>query len=243
MKRNGFTITESLITLAIIGVIAMLTIPSFISEYNKSTYGPRLATEIANLESTLTTIITKENIEDLTKSKIYSLTGSAMGRELAHVLELKKNVNNSNEIYGNEKIRNISGEELSDPFYPSATNVLTKTGSFLCFFSHIAHDTLTEEEALEKNTAITKIVYQLIIDINGSQKPNTLGRDIFHFGIDKSGVLYPYGSKDYANYMGETNGFDVWSIGNHNLSCTDTSKGNGSGCTARLIDNGYKMDY
>ena len=42
LKRFGFTLPEVLITLGIIGVVAALTIPNFIENYNKRATAVRL---------------------------------------------------------------------------------------------------------------------------------------------------------------------------------------------------------
>lgn len=51
MKKNGFTLTEVLITLGIIGVIVALTIPALSQNVSQKSVGPALSKAIANLES------------------------------------------------------------------------------------------------------------------------------------------------------------------------------------------------
>ena len=71
------------------------------------------------------------------------------------------------------------------------------------------------------------------IDVNGGAKgPNKLGRDIFDFDLSDEGKLYPYGGKDICLF------------GSPNSSCQPDFTGNcGQSCAARIIANGWKMDY
>jgi hypothetical protein len=66
-------------------------------------------------------------------------------------------------------------------------------------------------------------VASILIDANGSAKPNKIGRDIFIFGCKNDGILYPAGSSSYLS----------------NTTCSDT----GYGCTYKLVSNGYKVNY
>ena len=47
MKKNGFTISEALVVLAAIGVLAMLTMPSYVSGQRKLTYSKVLQVAVA----------------------------------------------------------------------------------------------------------------------------------------------------------------------------------------------------
>ena len=60
MKKLGFTLTEVLITLAIVGVISALTIPTVISENKKQANVAKLATTMSAIENAFTSMIIKE---------------------------------------------------------------------------------------------------------------------------------------------------------------------------------------
>ena len=60
----------------------------------------------------------------------------------------------------------------------------------------------------------------IIIDVNGGKRPNMYGRDIFYFRLSRNGRLFSDGNSD------------------------NCKKGDsGSNCTARIIENGWVMDY
>lgn len=62
-------------------------------------------------------------------------------------------------------------------------------------------------------------VMQIYIDVNGKRKPNQFGRDVFVFELRKDGRLY--------------------TIGNSN-DCPGVAD---FACAARIMENGWKMDY
>ncbi len=69
------------------------------------------------------------------------------------------------------------------------------------------------------------------VDINGTQSPNILGRDVFLFQIDtKKGILPLCYEKD-ENYI--------------NSNCNMNSTGNENCCTAKIISDGWEIrdDY
>ena len=60
MKKYGFTIAESIITMAIIGVVAALTIPPLTTNYRKQAYTCTLSAAVSNFEKAMSTLILKE---------------------------------------------------------------------------------------------------------------------------------------------------------------------------------------
>lgn len=90
--------------------------------------------------------------------------------------------------------------------------------------------------AANDGRAFISRAYDLIIDVNGPDSPNTYGRDIFAFIIGANGILYPYGSRDTATAaLYKANSFGTC---NNPNAIT-----NGLGCTARIISDGYQMNY
>lgn len=53
----------------------------------------------------------------------------------------------------------------------------------------------------DPTTPLTSMVGQLTIDVNGMDNPNVFGRDAFMFVIGQNGLLYPYYSWEYAQYF------------------------------------------
>ena len=87
---------------------------------------------------------------------------------------------------------------------------------------------------LEAGGNFSELAAHVIIDINGLQEPNIVGRDIFEFYLGADGKMYPSGGTDVSIYFNET-------PTDSSTACIDNS--DGYSCTAYLMENGYKMNY
>jgi prepilin-type N-terminal cleavage/methylation domain-containing protein len=67
MKKSGFTLGEVLIALAIVGVVASITIPTFTSNNQKRANEAKLITAVNAIENAFTTMLAKEVAVDLTE--------------------------------------------------------------------------------------------------------------------------------------------------------------------------------
>ena len=77
----------------------------------------------------------------------------------------------------------------------------------------------------------TKTKYRdFLVDVNGNDKPNIVGRDLFQFYIDSKGHIpnYPFNAPDY-NYSDKVK------------NCKTSSSI--FYCFSALVDNNWKMDY
>lgn len=71
--------------------------------------------------------------------------------------------------------------------------------------------------------------YVCIIDINGfDTKPNMLGKDMFYFGLHDDGKMKPYGLDSTDHYK---------------VNCTDTNITDGKACAARVVADGFRINY
>ena len=92
-----------------------------------------------------------------------------------------------------------------------------------------------------------EVMGQMSIDINGLKGPNIAGRDVFDFNISGNGLLIPFYSDSQSIYIyGDKR--NTWenqtkACGTKGKADTETVAQYGSGCAARIISNGWKMDY
>lgn len=182
--NNAFTLSETLITLAIIGIVAALTIPSIIQkQYEKATI-----VKLKKVYSALSKAYQMASVEN-GDGFINNLSS---GTEVNNLLKPYLDVYADCKIESNKcKMKPICGDlqnkKLGAPIYCSN---LDYTGSG--YFSNV-------NQLFLKDGAMIYFNYNsktgIAIDVNGPEKPNTYGRDMFFFNVDtiKNQIL-PYRS-------------------------------------------------
>jgi hypothetical protein len=81
------------------------------------------------------------------------------------------------------------------------------------------------------------------VDVNGKKGPNQIGRDFHLFRISSKGILVPYYGYQYACDSGTCNNNLYWKTNTNLCNPTKTNAGASYGCTARIIESGWKIDY
>ena len=228
MKECAFTLAGVLITLGIIGVVAVITLPAVINNSRNKQLEAGLKRAYSVTSQALDMYqaetgerYTLENAEKYTLKPIlmkYLKTVEDCGFGANKVNEsCIPNTGNSNYDPDNNKARasykTYNGKkEININFFDDGQFVMND-GSLV----------LLENE-------ITTRAY-ISIDVNGYNKnPNRLGHDLFMFQIDDKGKLLPMGVK----------GTDYYSTIDAFCSSTATSSMNGAGCTYHaLTDKDY----
>lgn len=255
MKKNGFTLTEALLALAIIGIVAALTIPSVTLEHRKRTYGASLAAAVSDFETAMSFLIMRDGVDNLLETRAWKVadeegeisSGSIdenvekFVNNLNKTLRIDSYYNNYKDYYKDAKINLLNGSEYNPAtdnysnFSQSIIITSKNTAYSLCMLSNTgdigARNYQTEKDILNAGGNLYLSAMDVTIDVNGLDKPNTFGRDIFHYKLGIDGKLYPIGGKDYS----------IWA-NNWNNTC-ESSNDDGYHCAGRLAENNYKMDY
>ena len=257
MKKLGFTLAEVLITLGIIGVVAALTAPALVMSSRNQANGARLSTAISNLENAFTGAIAQEGASDIFGTSIWRAVPEAG-------LDGKSSEAAINGFVGAMKqyIRlngYRSGDYYSEGPYPITssgssgnenTNLLSdyapidmSNGATMFVMASRAKSGSSKSNIIAGGGSLFEAAFAMVIDVNGTSAPNTVGRDLFSFFVGSDGILYPVGGRDVALFQGVGDG--RWDQNGIYACLPAGNDGNnvGWGCTARLIDNGYQMDY
>ena len=262
MKKIGFTLAEVLITLGIIGVVAALTAPALVSNTGNQANTSRLSVTVSNLEKALTTSMAEENSERLSAVSWYPEPGVLVGagthfaNVVGHLGQHLNILGYSTESFGpnfygsnnGPYFMSRNGEKSNDkPMQNLYFPIYLKNGAVLFF-----NDTYSASGEGDRDTisnaggSLFWVVGNVIIDVNGKKGPNVLGRDIFRFVIGDDGILYPYGGYDYAVYLDAASPEQYFwknSGAIPSYRCADENLNNGYGCTGRVIEEGYKINY
>lgn len=250
MKKNGFTISEALIVLAIIGIISVLSIPTFISGQRKNAYSNILNIAVSNFNSAMNTLIMQEGVDNLFETSAWRRiedTGLSIDSNGDIIDNFKNNINSALKIVSNPNETTTyttpNGRDYEFEFGDSQpARFITKNGvEYLFYIDPVLFDSppKSETEALSANTHYTHKAADVYIDINGSASPNIIGRDLFRYELDAKGTLYPYGGTDYNFY------YDIVDPDDIQTRCRQNSNDSRDKdyCAAYLMNNGYNMDY
>ena len=195
VMKKAFTTAELLIAMTIIGVVAILVIPGFIQDYIRKVYTAHV-------------------------KKIYGL-----------VLASVEQACNDNNV-SNFKLTKYSKAGKENDFLTTYLNVQNSTAGFATTYKSISG---TSKDISLSSGATVKLpgaetinmacdasfLCTFTVDVNGPDKPNVGGRDMFTFTVN------PISNN----------------IEDADAASKCPSNANGAGCLQTLIDNEWTMDY
>ena len=227
IKKYAFTMAEVLITLGIIGIVVAMTLPSVIGKYQKKVTAEKL-------KKFYSVITNAAKLSEYENGDMYYWEFPKQGYDpeiknffrryylpyLKDAKEYDKHANWAN--IENYSIRGINGNIQSGGFLASYL-VKTNDGMYIYFLP---------------NTPAGYI--WMYVDINGHQKPNQIGYDIFVFDI----YGYPYISnpknykiKFWGHYLKDE---DL--VKPNNYGCIKTSpQYSGFNCGELIMRNGWEI--
>ena len=264
MIKKGFTLTEILVTFTIIGIAAALTLPALFQSTQNDANAAKLKASVRNFETAMANMIAAEGVNNLYETTAWRVgavnadSDNAVKTGFLNAIEryistvgFQGGESPVSSYYGGKSIYALNnsgkkGDTIDD--FDNCLPLIMRDGSVI-FIRTFAKTTTSHNDngfmglqriAFINGSSLNGNPADIFIDINGTKEPNTVGRDLFHFYLDADGTLYPYGSKDVIAFHNESeNSSNYWGTG-----CTDSVKENhGWPCTARLIEENYKMNY
>lgn len=240
MIQKGFTLSEVLITLGVIGVVAALTIPTLTNNSQKTTYLAQLKKNYSQFSEALKLLSNDMGCpDDLKCTTLFTsdADNESLGTEISKYFKVIKNcgtvsgqgclATNANTYYdgsgGEYNLDDGSGGMLIGNY-----NFITADGASYSI-NNFAND------------CVSGGIFcgEITMDVNGPNKgPNNYGRDIFNFYISsgKGGLIYPIGGPNDT-----TSGWYSES-GSADDQCKDDNR-IGWLCAARIIKDGWQMNY
>ena len=228
MRKSAFTLAEVLITLGIIGVVASMTLPTLVNKYHKQETVARLSAAYSLVSQAIKRSEVDNEALDYWNFDLDSQTFSDKYiKPYFQVIASYK----AEDVPKNVHNYCMNGTNCDSYFgYFDLPKIIIKNGTALSFRTTASGD----------GTRFLTVV----ADLNGFQKPNTYGKDLFAFSVAAGGKMVPYGVGDIVG--GTTHiGYDRDELanGNDNRAC-NKSKG-GAFCAALIIMDGWKIsdDY
>ena len=248
-RRFAFTLAEVLVTLGIIGVVAVLTVPNVISSYQKKVYVTQLQKGYSQLQQVFDLAMADDEVNDIRDTTLWSTIPSggwfANGDSLdPFITQLKKYLKISKYCYPTTdpmndscfgiNYTNLAGEKNFNKF--ERLKIYTPSGA-VYYFNHLYDSIYIDDKP------INIFLGDIEIDVNGDKKPNRIGRDLFSLALAYDGQLIFPGSA-----MWEDLGLSKWSETVGVNGCLPGASGEdmymlGNYCGGRIFDNGWVMDY
>lgn len=223
-RNNGFTLAEVLITLAVIGVIAALTIPLLSASVSKITYYENFKKQYALLSQAMNALVLENG--DFTQAN--SAYGGGFKAFLSQ-LKIAK-ICPANTMQGECFTPQINKLDNSGTVAATATSfngMVFTNGASIAINEHGGTNCTSSG-----GTLISIICGDIILDTTGPGPPNMIGRDIFYFKYTKD-KLVPFGSSGVLEF-----GPPTWWYCN----TTQVDPNAGKSCATRLLQEG-QMKY
>ena len=262
-RRVAFTLAEVLIALGIIGVVAALTLPTVIQNYQKHVTVTKLKQTVSILEQFHQRVIAEEGsigvFHGTAKTRYIdgimtdgNLWGSLASSSYPYITKylqvVKLNSGGPKYFYLNKNVTSSHYFTISSngPSYVLSNGV------------EIHIDTYSGRVLTNGFISSTGYSYGLyyVIDTNGFyNSPNVVGRDQFRFFVENNGHLVPQGSKEYAikqfankdkteeEALNTTYYWKKAGVTSNNGCRKENYTGPGYGCTGRIVDEGWKINY
>lgn len=254
--KTGFTLAEVLITLGIIGVVAGMTIPTLINNYQKIQTETQLKKAYSVLTQFFRQYLADEGCEDLMCTGIFDITKTDSQYQdditelIPKYIKIIKSCKNG-DVSCRYNAKSIKGNTTVTEFDTGGKTAAFITQDGVEFGVSNSGCTPTDYPEVSR---IKNRCSWIVVDLNGPKSPNVLGKDVFGFGnVAQDGMIYPDTSVEWAKAksgtLWESNG-DYWK--NNDKQCGAVEKTiaetpetwiQGQNCLARIIENSWEIDY
>ena len=249
--RLGFTLAEVLITLGIIGVVAAITMPTLVSNHKKKVY----VNQLKKTYSVLNQGFKKYMVNNSCIDSIFDCNFSWNGNDEDFVKPLKESFEildyESKSGYGKFS-KDFANYKISESLNPVNYDTYYGDTSDYVFLLKDGTTILTTDNY---------IAYHITVDINGKNRPNIVGRDIFEFNLMDNGSVVPYMSLQHLKWLDKLYGVPAdqpnftslyeqvkeEGCGKYGVNKLPDNasgiSGIGSTCADRIIYEGWQMNY
>lgn len=224
LKKAAFTLAEVLITLGIIGVVAAMTMPSLIQNYQEKATVTKLKKCYSLVSQAYVSILNDEGGSDTLQAG----DDLEMMEKFGKYLKYQKTCGRNKGCFPNVTYKSVTGNGYSkwENDTTDRSRAILTDGTLIMF----------NKSAMWGGNEGNYLYAQIYVDINGFKGPNQLGRDFFYFYISPEKIV-PAGAKaleeknedqKFTKNCIQQNGYAcaAWVIYNENmdyLHCKDLS--------------------
>jgi len=244
--KSAFTLAEVLITLGVIGIVAAMTIPTLMANYQKIAYLTGFKKAYSEVNQALT-MMTNDNGTpgDLKATGLFASGGASsresLGQEFGKYLKIAKNCGTSgtDNCWADVTYYNYDADAaggMANYNQDGSYTFLTADG--MSFSVNNFSNDCNYDRSTGFSGNLKQVCAEVFIDTNGRKGPNCFGLDVFQFFLSngKGAMLYPRGGSDDAD-RGWNSFIPGW-------YCSETaSNKSGMFCGGAIMENGWQMNY
>lgn len=224
IKKDGFTLSEVLITLAIVGVLAIMVVPGLVKNTANRASISMLQGVVGNLNNSIQNEITKNRVQLLTDTDIVKKP-----EDFLKSLESSKTYSDGS-AFDFTSYKTLAGNPMNIKGTKCTASAMLKNGATICILK-LGIDENAEGDS--KNISI-------LMDINGKNPPNISGVDLFAV------LVYGETDNDTGVHVGDIGGasFITSDLSNITTTC-QKALGTKSPlyCYQLLEQMGFDPDY
>lgn len=224
----GFTLAEVLITLGIIGVVAALTLPNLISNYQKH----QTVVQLKRIYSQLSNAVVESELVN-SEYSTWDMTLSAQNFFIKYFKDFLPVIKECR-VATKDRCSSVT-QRL--PLKNSTDTIPLMRNNGGQYSLVLNNGTIIFMDRHEN----MGVVYLFSVDLNGDKGPNRNGRDVFHFAFTKDGL---HGYSHYGfNHKARYNMSGAYGSCNKNSCCSFARAG--GGCSTMIMYDGWQIkdDY
>ena len=254
-KTNGFTLAEVLITLSILGVVAAISIPNIIHNYQKRLTITKLQKAYANIEKMANNVAVSSGcigqdlnctgLFDISNSsqfanKFIELSGLKVSKKYNEYIGIKKlnykNFDSSAVPEGTQIV--LTPENIAYIIQKSGTKVYDKNAQYgIGSIKVIKIIVITEPKKMYDKTGNVRNYTQYTTDL-------VSGRNVFYFMIDDKFNVEPIFYSSIADWQPSKIDNNYAKPEHIDIYCNpNNASGSGFPCALRIIKDGWKITY
>ena len=218
IRRAAFTLAEVLITLGIIGVVAAMTIPTLIADYQEKVMVTKVKQGHSQLMNAIQLYVAQNNCANMLCLFDTKKSSDEVASELATVLKKAKvcTDNDTTEKYcKNYAVKSNTPSAKVDGVYIAGDGMNTSGRIYLpngvmfrvvqnsqCIFTNV---TIVRDEngydTGERIETTQNICAYLYLDVNNIDGSNQFGADVYRYDVKDTGKIVPYSEKLLNNAL------------------------------------------
>lgn len=243
-KKTGFTLAEVLVTLGIIGVVSAMTLPTLTKNHQRTVYTTQLHKVYNVLSQAGDAYITSKNAVNLKEAGVSSQNGIRDFVQ-SQFKTVKSYGSSFSDCFASE-YKNMNGAVITN--YWGSNCFSLSDGASICMEYSNGVGAIDDGDPLTANKLVQEysggIVAKTIVDINGKQGPNILGRDLFFIAMYNDGMAGTAKPREMCT-PSDNDCHEKWNRGSLQKcqQATDMNTQDASFCFAQLENDGWKMQY